>query len=87
MDWKLQTDNKLGDITKELWEKVIQFHGTFHGLKITNWSQLRLKQRESWFIQKTWVSMCIAHCPGAHMKRDNNKRKEKRKVEGKGREI
>ena len=28
--------NKPGDITKELWEKAIQFHGTFHGLKITN---------------------------------------------------
>ena len=24
-------------ITKEFWEKAIQFHGTFHGLKITNW--------------------------------------------------
>ena len=29
--------NKPGDITKEFWEKPIQFHGTFHGLKITNW--------------------------------------------------
>ena len=26
--------NKPGDITKEFWEKVPQFHGTFHGLKI-----------------------------------------------------
>ena len=25
-----------GDITQESWEKAIQFHGTFHGLKITN---------------------------------------------------
>ena len=25
--------NKPGDITNEFWEKVIQFHGTFHGLK------------------------------------------------------
>ena len=28
--------NKPGDITKGFWEKAIQFHGTFHGLKITN---------------------------------------------------
>ena len=28
--------NKPGDIIKEFWEKVIQFHGTFHGLQITN---------------------------------------------------
>ena len=38
MDWKLQTGyNKPGDITKESWEKAIQFQGTFHGLNITNW--------------------------------------------------
>ena len=30
--------NKPGDITKEFWEKAIQFHGTFHGLKITSWA-------------------------------------------------
>ena len=30
--------NKPGDLTKEFWEKAIQFHGTFHGLKITNWT-------------------------------------------------
>ena len=29
--------NKPGNITKEFWEKAIQFHGTFHGLKNTNW--------------------------------------------------
>ena len=29
--------NKPDDTTKEFWEKAIQFHGTFHGLKITNW--------------------------------------------------
>ena len=28
--------NKPGDITSELLEKTIQFHGTFHGLKIIN---------------------------------------------------
>ena len=28
--------NKLGDVTKEFWEKAIQFHGAFHGLEITN---------------------------------------------------
>ena len=27
--------NKPGVVTKEFWEKAIQFHGTFHGLKIT----------------------------------------------------
>ena len=27
---------KPGDITSKFQEKVIQFHGTFHGLKITN---------------------------------------------------
>ena len=32
--------NKPGDITKEFWEKAIQFHRTFHRLKITNWNQL-----------------------------------------------
>ena len=30
--------NKPGDITKEFWEKAIQLHGTFHELKITNWT-------------------------------------------------
>ena len=35
--------NKPGDITKEFWQKTIQFHGTFHELKITNCLQhLRL---------------------------------------------
>ena len=28
---------KTGDITKDVEEKAIQFHGTFHGLKITEW--------------------------------------------------
>ena len=28
---------KPGDITKEFRETAIQFHGTFHGLKIINW--------------------------------------------------
>ena len=28
--------NKPGDILKEFWEEAIQFHRTFHGLKITN---------------------------------------------------
>ena len=37
--WILQT----GDITKKFWEKAIQFHGTFHGLKITNWSEDNMK--------------------------------------------
>ena len=32
--------NKPDDITKEFWEKVIQFHGTFHGLKMTNWENI-----------------------------------------------
>ena len=26
-----------GDITEEFYEKAIQFHGTIHGLKTTNW--------------------------------------------------
>ena len=30
--------SKPGDITKEFWGKAIQFHGTFYGLKITNWT-------------------------------------------------
>ena len=38
----IKWDNKPGDTAKEFWEKAIQFHGTFHGLKITNW----IKQRE-----------------------------------------
>ena len=36
--------NKPGDITKEFWEKAIQFHGTFHGLKITNWPNRTLQR-------------------------------------------
>ena len=31
--------NKPGNITKEFWEKAIQFHETFHGFKITNWAR------------------------------------------------
>ena len=27
--------NKAGDITKQFWEKTIQFYGSFYGLKIT----------------------------------------------------
>ena len=30
--------SKLGDITKEFWQKAIRFHGTVRGLKITNCS-------------------------------------------------
>ena len=30
--------SKPGDITKEYWEKAIQFRGNFHWLKITNWT-------------------------------------------------
>ena len=37
--------NKPGDITKEFWEKAIQFHGTFHELKITNCAN---------FLQNFW---------------------------------
>ena len=29
--------NRPDDITKEFWEEAIQFHGTFDGLKITNY--------------------------------------------------
>ena len=36
--------NKPGGITKEFWEKAIQFHGTFHGLKITNWYHGTIKR-------------------------------------------
>ena len=32
--------NKPGDITKEFWEKAVEFHGTFHGLKIANCKHL-----------------------------------------------
>ena len=31
--------NRPDDITKEFWEKDSQFHGNFHGLKITNWNK------------------------------------------------
>ena len=41
-----------GDITKEFWEKAIQFHATFHGLKITDW-QVIFK----YFIQKREVAI------------------------------
>ena len=37
--------NKPGDITKEFWEKAIQFHGTFHELKI-KLSQQLIVQKE-----------------------------------------
>ena len=43
--------DKLGDITKEFWEKAIVFHGTFHGLKITNWNR---KQRTK--VNRTYSS-------------------------------
>ena len=36
----MRWQNKPGDITKEFWEKANQFHGTFHGLKITNCKHL-----------------------------------------------
>ena len=32
-----QVTCQTSDITKEFRETAIQFHGTFHGLKITNW--------------------------------------------------
>ena len=34
--WEFSLYNKPGDLKKEFWEKAIQFHGTFHGLKITD---------------------------------------------------
>ena len=50
--------NKPGDITKEFWEKAIQFHETFHGLKITNWwyrfsvtSECLLSRKVSWAVR------------------------------------
>ena len=44
--------NKPGDVRKEFWEKAIQFHGTFHGLKITN-----CKAAKSFFCRnlELWV--------------------------------
>ena len=38
--------NKPGDIAKELSEKAIHFHGTFHGLKITSWYVSSMKREE-----------------------------------------
>ena len=38
--------NKPGDITKEFWKKAIQFQGTFHGLKITNWFEDILEDKD-----------------------------------------
>ena len=39
------------DITKEFQQKAIQFHGTFHSLKITNWILL-LITRAPWGLWK-----------------------------------
>ena len=36
-------------ITKEFWEKSIQFHGTVHGLKITNWTVKHLPTKAVWW--------------------------------------
>ena len=38
--------NKPGGITKKFWEKAIQFHGAFHGLKITKWY--------CWMVYREW---------------------------------
>ena len=48
--------NKPGDdMTKEFWEKAIQFHGTFHGLKITNRARTRgLGKLETSLVSKMW---------------------------------
>ena len=35
----IRWNNKPDDITKEFWEKAIQFHGNFHVLKITKWEE------------------------------------------------
>ena len=45
--------NKPGDITKEFWEKVIQLHGTFHGLKITNCFGERDQNGQKYFRGRT----------------------------------
>ena len=44
--------NKPGGITKEFWEKAIQFHETFHGLKITNWWYRFSVTSECYFLEK-----------------------------------
>ena len=43
---------KPGDITKEFWENAIQFHMSFHGLKITNCGERYLTYRGANFTVK-----------------------------------
>ena len=40
--------NKPGDITKEFWQKAIQFYGTYHGLKIANWQRVSRVAEDLW---------------------------------------
>ena len=57
---------KPGDITKELQEKTTQFHGTFHGLKISNCVSLKviLEEKTKGFqffckVHFSWVSKFV----------------------------
>ena len=57
--------NKPGDVTKEFWEKVIQFHGTFHGLQITNWNikvKTNLQKIMSFSDHVEWKTFSEASC-------------------------
>ena len=46
--------NKPGDITKDFWGEAIQFHGTFHRLKITN----RIACKKNWVLPDLNVKIC-----------------------------
>ena len=46
--------NKPGDITKDFWGEAIQFHGTFHRLKITN----RIACKKNWVLPDLNVKVC-----------------------------
>ena len=40
--------NKPGEITREFWEKAVQFQGAFHRLETINWYRKTREKRSSW---------------------------------------
>ena len=52
---------KPGDITKKCKKKVIQFYGTFHGLKITNWKYLCTMQIKGFLPKSNVQNTFLGH--------------------------
>ena len=55
----IRWDNKPGNITKEFWEKVIQFHGTFHRLKITNFFASSFPNERYYMLHKFYRFLAL----------------------------